>query len=162
MPIRRGFFGGAINLLPSVTIGATTNFTESRGVFNATINGNLANTTVSFQYSTASNFSSFTSVSGSGSGTGSFSSSATVTGVSGNFDLRSTSNYRAEESYGFIDTSHRILPSQTRSAGFELQPKHSLESRPAWVVSPVASNPTFWENLVIPNAFLSPLKSAKI
>lgn len=65
--------------------------------------------------------------------------------VSGNFDLRSTSNYRAEESYGFIDTSHRILPSQTRSAGFELQPKHSLESRPAWVVSPVASNPTFWD-----------------
>ena len=84
MPIRRGFFGGAINLLPTVTIGATTNFTESRGVFNATVNGNLANTTVVFHYSTASNFSSFTSVSGSGSGTGSFASSATVTGLSVN------------------------------------------------------------------------------
>jgi hypothetical protein len=84
MPIRRGVFGGAVNLLPTATIGATTSFTESRGVFNATINGNLANTTVSFQYSTASNFSSFTSVSGSGSGTGSFSSSATVTGLSVN------------------------------------------------------------------------------
>lgn len=66
-------------------------------------------------------------------------------GFSRNFDLRSTSNYRVEESYGFIDTSHRILPSQTRSAGFELQPKHSLESHPAWVVSPVASNSTFWD-----------------
>jgi hypothetical protein len=37
MPIRRGVFGGAVNLLPTATIGATTNFTESRGVFNATI-----------------------------------------------------------------------------------------------------------------------------
>ena len=84
MPIRRGAFGGAINLLPTVTIGATTDFTESRGVFNATVNGNLANTTVAFHYSTASNFSSFTSVAGSGSGTGSFSSSATVTGLAVN------------------------------------------------------------------------------
>ncbi|CAB4183073.1 hypothetical protein UFOVP1083_33 [uncultured Caudovirales phage] len=84
MPIHRGSFGGAVNLLPTVTIGATTNFTESRGVFNATVNGNLANTTVVFHYSTASNFSSFTSVAGSGSGTGSFSSSATVTGLSVN------------------------------------------------------------------------------
>jgi hypothetical protein len=84
MPIHRGSFGGAVNLLPSVTIGATTDFTESRGVFNATVNGNLTNTTVVFHYSTASNFSSFTSVAGSGSGTGSFSSSATVTGLSVN------------------------------------------------------------------------------
>jgi hypothetical protein len=84
MPIHRGSFGGAVNLLPTVTIGATTNFTESRAIFNATVNGNLANTTVVFHYSTASNFSSFTSVSGSGSGTGSFSSSATVTGLSVN------------------------------------------------------------------------------
>jgi len=84
MPIRRGVFGGAVNLLPTVTIGATTDFTESRGVFNATINGNLANTTVVFHYSTASNFSSYSSVNGSGSGTGSFSSSATVTGLTVN------------------------------------------------------------------------------
>lgn len=70
--------------VPTSTIGATTNFTESRAVFNATINGNLVNTTVSFQYSTASNFSSFSSVAGSGSGTGSFSSSATVTGLAVN------------------------------------------------------------------------------
>jgi len=70
--------------VPTSTIGATTNFTESRAVFNATINGNLATTTVSFQYSTASNFSSFTSIAGSGSGTGSFSSSATVTGLAVN------------------------------------------------------------------------------
>jgi hypothetical protein len=84
MPIRRGFFGGAVNILPTVTIGATTDFTESRGVFNATVNGNTLNTTVVFHYSTASNFSSFTSVAGSGSGTGSFSSSATVTGLAVN------------------------------------------------------------------------------
>lgn len=84
MPVRTGSFGGAVNLLPTVTIGATTNFTESRGVFNATVNGNLANTTVVFHYSTASNFSSFTSVAGSGSGTGSFASSATVTGLAVN------------------------------------------------------------------------------
>jgi hypothetical protein len=84
MPIRRGFFGGAVNILPTITINAVTNFTESRGVFNATVNGNLANTTVAFHYSTASNFSSFTSVAGSGSGTGSFSSSATVTGLAVN------------------------------------------------------------------------------
>ena len=84
MPIRRGAFGGAVNLLPSITIGATTDFTESRGIFNATINGNLANTTVAFHYSTASNFSSFTSIAGSGSGTGSFSSSATVAGLAVN------------------------------------------------------------------------------
>jgi len=84
MPIRRGSFGGAVNLLPTVTIGATTDFTESRGVFNATVNGNLANTTVVFHYSTASNFSSYSSVNGSGSGTGSFSSSATVTGLTVN------------------------------------------------------------------------------
>jgi hypothetical protein len=81
MPIRRGFFGGAINLLPEVTINAATSVTESRATFNATINGNLANTTIVFHYSTASNFSSFTSVAGSGSGTGSFSSSATVAGL---------------------------------------------------------------------------------
>lgn len=81
MPIHRGSFGGAVNLLPTVTIDATTGVTESRAVFNATVNGNLANTTVVFHYSTASNFSSFTSVAGSGSGTGSFASSATVTGL---------------------------------------------------------------------------------
>jgi hypothetical protein len=84
MPIHRGSFGGSINLLPTVTIGSTTNFTESRGVFNATVNGNLANTTVVFHYSTASNFSSYTSVSGSGSGTGIFASSAIVTGLAVN------------------------------------------------------------------------------
>ena len=84
MPVRTGSFGGAVNLPATVTIGATTNFTESRATFNATVNGNLANTTVVFHYSTASNFSSFSSVAGSGSGTGSFSSSATVTGLAVN------------------------------------------------------------------------------
>ena len=62
MPIRRGFFGGAVNLLPTVTIGATTSVTESRAVFNATVSTNSVSTTVTFQYNTTNNFTSYTEV----------------------------------------------------------------------------------------------------
>jgi hypothetical protein len=54
MPIRRGFFGGAVYIPtpPTVTIGSVTNFNENRASFNATVNPNGLTTSVKFQYST--------------------------------------------------------------------------------------------------------------
>lgn len=83
MPVRTGSFGSAVNLLPTVTISATTNFTESRATFNATANGNLAQTTVVFQYSTSPSFGSYSSIFG-GSGTDSIFPIAVVTGLAVN------------------------------------------------------------------------------
>ena len=57
MPIRRGVFAASITSLPTVTIGTTTGVTESRAVFNATVSANYQSTTVQFQYSKQSNFS---------------------------------------------------------------------------------------------------------
>ena len=70
-------------LPPTVTIGATTNFTESRATFNATANGNGTNTTVVFHYSTSAGFGSYSSIYG-GSGTGSIFPIAVVTGLAVN------------------------------------------------------------------------------
>jgi hypothetical protein len=61
----------------------------------------------------------------------------------GRFELPSLSDSLAEESYGFIDTSHRKLPLQTRSTGFELSSKYRHETRSPWAVSPVASKEEF-------------------
>lgn len=56
MPIRRGFFGGAVYIYvptpPVVTISSVTNFNQNRATFNATVNPNGLTTSVKFQYST--------------------------------------------------------------------------------------------------------------
>lgn len=53
MPIRRGFFGGAVTIVaPTLTIGAVTNFNQDRATFNATVAPNNETTSVKFQYST--------------------------------------------------------------------------------------------------------------
>jgi hypothetical protein len=54
MPIRRGFFGGAVYIYvptpPIITIGATTNFNQDRATFNATVNPNGLTTSVKHQH----------------------------------------------------------------------------------------------------------------
>jgi len=62
----------------------------------------------------------------------------------GRFEPQSLSDSLMEESYGFIDASHSILPSQTRSTGFELSSKYRHETRSPWTASPVASKEDFW------------------
>lgn len=53
MPIRRGFFGGAVTIVaPTITINAVTNFNQDRATFNATVAPNNETTSVKFQYST--------------------------------------------------------------------------------------------------------------
>lgn len=47
---------------PSVTISAASNFNQSLATLNATVSANRYSTTVKFQYSTSSNFSSYTEV----------------------------------------------------------------------------------------------------
>ena len=62
MPIRRGAFGAHVSLKPDVTIDPVTNFNQDRATFNATVSWNLYPTTVYFDYSTSSSFTSFTTV----------------------------------------------------------------------------------------------------
>ena len=53
MPIRRGFFGGAVTIVaPTIVINAVTNFNQDRATFNATVTPNNETTSVKFQYST--------------------------------------------------------------------------------------------------------------
>jgi hypothetical protein len=67
---------------PTTTIGSVTNFTESRGTFNATISANGSSSTVVFQYNTTNNFASYSEVSAGTVTTQSAAVSATVTGLS--------------------------------------------------------------------------------
>lgn len=62
MAIRHGLVASAVALPPTVTLSAATNFNESLATLNATVSANGYSTTVKFQYSTASNFSTFTEV----------------------------------------------------------------------------------------------------
>ena len=45
---------------PTATINTTTNFTDNRGTFNATVSANGSSTTVYFQYNTTNNFAAYT------------------------------------------------------------------------------------------------------
>jgi hypothetical protein len=65
MPIRRGTFASSVNQLPTVDIGAVTNFNQDRATFNATVSANYAPTTVYYDYSTTSSFVAFTTVTAS-------------------------------------------------------------------------------------------------
>ena len=61
-------------LLPEITIGSTTNFNQSLGTLNATVSANRYPTTVYFDYSTSSSFSTFTTATYGSSVTGQSSS----------------------------------------------------------------------------------------
>lgn len=80
MAVRSGITG-VRKLAPTVTINSTTNFNQSIATLNATISANYSSTTVSFQYSTASNFSSFTTASVSAVTTQSQTRHANITGL---------------------------------------------------------------------------------
>ena len=70
-------------LPPTLVTPSITNFTESRATFGATVSANLAPTTVYFDYSTSSNFSSYTTVTyGSVTGQSSSVSSSISSGLS--------------------------------------------------------------------------------
>jgi hypothetical protein len=62
MAIRHGIVASSVGLLPTVSLSAATNFNESRATLNSTVSANGFSTTVKFQYSTSSVFSSFTEV----------------------------------------------------------------------------------------------------
>jgi hypothetical protein len=62
MAIRHGIVASSVALPPTVTLNAATNFNQELATLNATVDANGSSTTVKFQYSTASNFSTYTEV----------------------------------------------------------------------------------------------------
>lgn len=62
MAIRHGIVASAVALPPTVSLSAASNFNQEIATLNATVDANGYSTTVKFQYSTASNFSSYTEV----------------------------------------------------------------------------------------------------
>lgn len=62
MAIRHGIVASAVALPPTVSLSAASNFNQELATLNATVDANGYSTTVKFQYSTASNFSTFTEV----------------------------------------------------------------------------------------------------
>ena len=62
MAIRHGIVASSVALPPTVTLNAASNFNQELATLNATVDANGYSTTVKFQYSTASDFSSFTEV----------------------------------------------------------------------------------------------------
>ena len=86
MAIRHGIVASAVALPPTVSLSAASNFNQELATLNATVDANGYSTTVKFQYSTASNFSSFTEVNAAttpitGQGVSSY---ANITGLSVN------------------------------------------------------------------------------
>lgn len=69
MAIRHGTMASSVAIPPSVTIGNATNFNQNLATLNATVNGQGFSTTVKFQYSTSSGFSSYTEVNATPSST---------------------------------------------------------------------------------------------
>jgi len=61
MAIRRGFISSSLALLPTVVTNAVNNFNQNQATFNATVSSNGYPTTVYFDYSTSSSFSSYSS-----------------------------------------------------------------------------------------------------
>jgi hypothetical protein len=57
-----GVVASTIGIAPTVTLNAASNFNQELATLNATVDANGYSTTVKFQYSTASNFSTFTEV----------------------------------------------------------------------------------------------------
>jgi hypothetical protein len=57
-----GVVASTIGIAPTVTLNAASNFNQELATLNATVDANGYSTTVKFQYSTASNFSSYTEV----------------------------------------------------------------------------------------------------
>jgi hypothetical protein len=86
MAIRHGIVASAVVPPPTVSLSAASNFNQELATLNATVDANGYSTTVKFQYSTASNFSSFTEVNAATTPiTGqSVSSYANITGLSVN------------------------------------------------------------------------------
>lgn len=70
MPIKKGTFASSIAELPTVTIQSVTNFNQNIATFNATVSANNLSTTVYFDYSTSSSFTSYTTVTYGSSVTG--------------------------------------------------------------------------------------------
>ena len=81
MPIKKGTFASGIREAPTVTTNAVTDFNQNQATFNATVSANGLSTTVLFDYSTSSVFSSFTTVTQGTVTTDSASVSSTVTGL---------------------------------------------------------------------------------
>lgn len=68
MALHLGIVSSGFSALPpTASIGSTNNFNQELATFNATISANGGSTTVVFEYSTASNFSSYTTVTATGS-----------------------------------------------------------------------------------------------
>lgn len=84
MAIRHGVVASSVVLPPTVSLSAATNFNQDIATLNATVSANYHSTTVKFQYSTSSTFSTFTEVNAATTPiTGqSVSSYANITGLS--------------------------------------------------------------------------------
>jgi hypothetical protein len=64
MPIRRGFFGGSVNLLPTASVTSADQNQQAAYLY-GTVNAQGASTSVVFDYSTSSSFSSYSTVTAS-------------------------------------------------------------------------------------------------
>ena len=82
MAFHKGFIASAVALLPDVTISSSTNFNQNQATLNATVSWNLYPTTVYFDYSTSSSFSSYSTVTYGSVTSQNASVSSTVTGLS--------------------------------------------------------------------------------
>ena len=80
MPVHAG--ANIPKLLPTVTTNAVDNFNESQGRLNATVDANKYPTTVYFDYSTSSSFTTYSSVTATTTSSQNASINSTVTGLS--------------------------------------------------------------------------------
>ncbi len=103
MPIRHGFMGAGITLLPAITISSTTNFNESRATFNAVVNPNGYTTSVQFQYKKSSE--------------SSWTNGATITGIIGSTSQNVFSNQTGLEINNSTGTIYDVRAVATNSVG---------------------------------------------
>lgn len=105
MPIHRGSFGGAVNLLPTASV-SSANQNQNAALIYGSVTANGASTTVTFDYTTDVNFASFSSVTATGSPVTGFSSTSVSAFISG---LAENTTYyyriRATNSIGTTTTS---------------------------------------------------------
>ena len=105
MPIHRGSFGGAVNLLPTASV-TSANQNQNAAILSGSVTANGASTTVVFDYSTSATFATFSTVTATGSPVTGFTSTSVSAFISG---LAENTTYyyriRATNSIGTTTTS---------------------------------------------------------
>lgn len=123
MAIRHGIVASSVVLPPTVSLSAASNFNQELATLNATVSANGASTTVKFQYSTSSTFTSYTEVNAATTPiTGqSVSSYANITGLSVNttyyFRCVATNDGGTTTSSSLSFTTWRLIEWASGTAG---------------------------------------------